>query len=148
MDWIIENALYFWLIVAITTLIIEAITYALVTIWFVGGALVALVFASLGVNFYIQILIFLVSSTIFLLLTRPLIKKKLQAKVKTNVDALIGKTGIVTKQVSEFHTGLGKVNGQLWTIESYSKDTIEVDSTFIVKEVRGVRLIVELIMEV
>ncbi len=142
MSWLIENPAYFWLGVAIIAVIIEAATYSLVTIWFVGGALFAILLSIFKVPFYIQVILFLISSAFLLIMTRPIIRAKMNETTKTNVNAIIGETGIVTKKVTEFETGIGKVNGQIWTIESKDKTTLEVDTNFIVVEVRGVRLIV------
>lgn len=143
MNWLLQNPIYFWLVAAGILLIIEGVTYALVTIWFVGGALVAFLLAVFNVSFTIQVVAFILVSLVLLLITRPLLKSKPQAMVATNVNAVLGKTGIVTKESSEHFSGQGKVDGHIWTIVGQAGEALEVDSEFIVLAVEGVKLIVK-----
>ena len=66
-----------WIIVFAAALIWEIVSLGLTSIWFCGGAVVAAIVAYLGVNPYIQIVLFIVTSTILLLLCRPIAKKKI-----------------------------------------------------------------------
>ncbi len=143
MNWLLQNPVYFWLVMAGIFLIVEGVTYALVTLWFVGGSLAAMLLAFFNVNFILQILVFIIVSIILLVLTRPLLKKRPEALVKTNVDAVLGKRGIVTMEAGEHYSGQGKVDGQIWTIMSQDGETLEVDSEFIVLTVQGVKLLVK-----
>ena len=59
-----EFAIY-WLVALIVFLVIEAATLGLATIWFAGGALVALIAAMCGAGIVIQIVLFLVVSLVF-----------------------------------------------------------------------------------
>lgn len=142
MNWLLENPVYFWLVLGGIFMIIEGVTYALVTIWFVGGALVAMLFALLGLSFTAQVVAFVAVSLVLLVITRPLVKRKPEAIVATNVNAVIGKLGIVTKEASEFFTGQGKVEGQIWTIQPLDGHHLHLDTQFIVQEVEGVKLLV------
>ena len=123
-------------------MILEGVTYALVTIWFVGGALVAMLFALLGLSFVTQVVAFIAVSMVLLVITRPLVKRRHEAITPTNVNAVIGKVGIVTKEASEFFTGQGKVEGQIWTIQPLDGQHLLIDTQFIVQDVEGVRLLV------
>ncbi len=52
-------------------------------------------------NIIIQTTVFLISSTALLFLTRPFVKKVAgEDKLKTNAYSIIGKTGIVTKEIN------------------------------------------------
>lgn len=143
MNWLLQNPMYFWLVLGGILLIVEGVTYALVTIWFVGGALVALLLAFLGVSFTLQFAAFVLVSLVLLLVTRPLIKRKPGAIIRTNVDATLGKTGIVTKEITEHFPGQGKVDGQIWTIVTPEGQSLDVDQEFVVLSVDGVKLIVK-----
>ena len=143
MNWLLQNPMYFWLVLGGILLIVEGVTYALVTIWFVGGALVALLLAFLGVSFIFQFAAFILVSLVLLLVTRQLIKRKHGAITRTNVDAALGKTGIVTKEITEHFPGQGKVDGQIWTIVTQEGQRLDVDKEFVVLSVDGVRLIVK-----
>lgn len=142
MEWLTENPALMWLVIAVILLIIEAMTVALVTIWFVGGALVAMLLALARLPGYLQVIGFLVVSALLLYLARPLIRKKQSYQIRTNVDSLIGQSGIVTRSSSEFQNGQGKVAGQIWTIQHENSLPLTMDSTFVVLKVDGVKLIV------
>ncbi len=142
MNWLMENPVYFWLVLSGIFMIVEGVTYALVTIWFVGGALVAMLLSLLGLSFVAQVIAFVAVSLVLLVITRPLVKRRPDAITPTNVNAVVGKVGIVTKEASEFFTGQGKVEGQIWTIQPLDGQHLLVDTQFIVEEVEGVRLLV------
>ncbi len=132
-----------WTGVAIILAVVEALTFGLTTIWFVAGALIALLFSWLGFNEYVQVLSFLVSSILLLLLTRPLILKYINVgTVKTNVDSLVGKEGMVLKEISQYNFGQVKLAGQMWTAKSRSGETIIEGSAVVVEGIEGVKLVV------
>lgn len=132
-----------WTGVAIILAVVEALTFGLTTIWFVAGALIALLFSWLGFNEYVQVLSFLVSSILLLLLTRPLILKYINVgTVKTNVDSLVGKEGMVLKEISQYNFGQVKLAGQMWTAKSRSGETILEGSAVVVESIEGVKLVV------
>ena len=82
-----------------------------------------------------------------LVFTRPVAVKYFNRdRVKTNVDSVIGRKGIVTGKIDNLQ-GCGQVtlNGQEWTARSLSEgQTIQEGSVVVIREVRGVKLIVEL----
>lgn len=56
-------------------------------------------------NYIIQTTVFLISSTALLFLTRPFVKKVTgEDKLRTNAYSIIGKTGIVIKEIN-YKTG-------------------------------------------
>ncbi len=132
-----------WVVVAIIMAVIEAVTVGLTTIWFAAGALISMVFAMLGFSYYVQISIFLASSFILLVLTRPIVKKFLKVKqVKTNVDDLIGKSCVVLKDIKEHRYGQVKLASQIWTAKSQTNQTILSGEEVTVISVEGVKLVV------
>ena len=95
-----EFAIY-WLVALIVFLVIEAATLGFATIWFAGGALVALIAAMCGAGIVIQIVLFLVVSLVLLFFTRPLAVRFLNKDtLKTNVDRVVGMEGVVTEEIS------------------------------------------------
>jgi membrane protein implicated in regulation of membrane protease activity len=68
-----------------------------------------------------------------------------QNREKTNADGLIGKKGIVTEEISNLHaTGQVTISGLEWTARSVNDEvTIENGSVVVIREIRGVKLIVE-----
>ncbi len=86
------NYMWFWLVFFVILLICELITSSLISIWFCGGALAALLTEILGLNFLVQLTVFIAVSSVLLFLTRPIAKKVLKKEpLKTNVSTLIGK---------------------------------------------------------
>lgn len=137
---------YIWLGILALTVIVEIITTQLVSIWFAAGSLVAFLVALAGVEqLWIQIVVFVVVSAVALALTRPIVKKMINRKVEpTNADMVIGKIGIVTEKINNLeNSGLVKVCGAVWTARCTNDAVIQKDKTVIIKEIRGVKLLVE-----
>ncbi|MBO4682344.1 MAG: NfeD family protein, partial [Bacilli bacterium] len=82
-----------WLSVFVIALIIEASTTELVSVFFAFGALIAKVISFIpGVEWWVQLVVFVVLSGVSLAALRPLVKKYFnKEKRSTNVDELIGK---------------------------------------------------------
>ena len=64
-----------WLILFIILLMIEIFTMGLTTIWFAGGALLALLMAFIGFGLPVQIVVFVLASGVLLIMTRPVAVK-------------------------------------------------------------------------
>ena len=138
----------FWLIIAGLCLVIEIYTVGFFIFWFGIGALFALLVSFLTNNLFIQIGVFLVSSSLLVISTKPLMKKftKNEKTVPTNFFSLSGKQGIVTKKIdSDNSTGQVKVKGELWS--AISDKEIEKDAKVKILGVDGVKLKVEKIDE-
>ncbi len=134
-----------WLVSFVLFLIVELVTVSLVSIWFAGGALVAFIVNLLGYGIWIQVGAFFVVSTLLLAITRPLASKFInRGIVKTNIDELVGKKVKVVEKVDNIeNTGKVVLNGVEWTTRSESDDiAFEVGTLVVVKEVKGVKLIV------
>lgn len=134
----------FWLLVAGLCFVVESFTVGFFVFWFGVGAIIAL-FSSLFIkNLFIQAIIFIVSSSLLLILTKPLVKKfvKTPETKLTNVYSLIGKEGIVLEDIDNINsTGKVKVKGELWS--AISDCNIEKDSKIRVTSINGVKLKVE-----
>ena len=139
-----------WLIALAVLVVIELATLGLTTIWFAAGALAATVAAALGAPLFLQIALFLIVSALVLVFIRPIAVKYFnQNREKTNVESVIGKKGIVTGGIDNLR-GCGQVtlSGLEWTARSTVDEvTIPEGSVVVVREVSGVKLIVELLEE-
>lgn len=134
-----------WLIVAAVFLVAEIISLGLTSIWFAGGAFVAAIAAYFGANFWIQIAVFCVVSIVLLLGTRPFVKNHLLNRIeKTNVESYVGKTVEVISDIDN-SKGKGQVrmNDLEWTARSASGEMIPAGTMVVIKEVSGVKLIVD-----
>ena len=108
-----------WLIAAIVLVIIELLTAGFGVICFAVGALFSALAAFLGVDSLVwQLLIFAVASVLCFIFLRPVVLRLLDKKskdVKTNADALIGKTAIVSETIdSSANQGRVAVDGDDW----------------------------------
>jgi len=130
-----------WILAAVICGVIEIITVGLWFLWFAIAALIVAVLASLGwlSSLGAQLLVFAFLTLIFIIFTRPLVKKFFHTEdTLSNVDALIGQHGIATTTIEPLHRGQVKVNGEIWT--AVSGETIPEGSKIIVTGVDGVKL--------
>ena len=137
---------YIWLAFVILFVVAEGMTVGLVSIWFAGGSLVAMLLAMAGAGIGWQILAFLIVSAGLLMATRPLAKKYINSKKeKTNYKSVIGEVAKVTATIDNYNqTGAAFADGKEWTARA-TEDTVIIKKDTLVKVVaiEGVKLIVE-----
>lgn len=141
-----NDMFWFWLTVAVIMAVIEGITPALVTIWFMFGALAAMVLSIFVPSFAAQFAVFAGVSAVFLIFTRPLVKKffRKTKTVYTNADRIIGQEGVVTEEISNLENkGQITVLGQVWSAKSQDGTIIPSDKTVTVCSIHGVKAIVK-----
>lgn len=140
----IENIMLItWIAIIIFAFIIEVNTLDLVSIWFSLGAIVAFISALIGASTSVQVWLFILSSVVLLVLTRPLAKKYMvKNTVKTNADRLIGKAAKVTKPITVTERGEVKIDGKYWLAFTEEDTLFEVDQQVLVLGIEGVKLLV------
>ena len=143
---ILNNSLaliIFWVIMLVVTLIIELTTEQLVSIWFSGGSLIALILAICNVPWYIQLLVFSLVSLICVAIVQVILfkKRKKSKNLKTNVDSLIGEKILVIKDVSPEILGEGKYRDVVWSLKSDTE--ISKDEYAEIVSIEGNKLIVK-----
>lgn len=140
------SSILFWLLVLVIMLVIEIASLGLTSIWFAGGALVAFVFALFHAPLILQIVVFLIVSLVLLVFTRPIAVKYFNKdRERTNVESMIGRQVIVVSEVDNLQ-GIGRVTvgGQEWSARTVQDGVVlPVGAVAVVKEVKGVKLIVE-----
>lgn len=135
-----------WLIVMVACLVVEVCTLGLASIWFAGGALLALIIALIGGPFWLQLLVFLVVSIVLLVFTRPVATKYFnQNRTKTNVESVVGKQAIVTVAIDNLK-GQGQIvtDGMEWTARSLDSSVIEEGTVVVIEKIEGVKAIVRI----
>lgn len=135
----------FWIVVFVAALIVEAASFALVSIWFAAGALGALLAAALGANLIVQLIVFAALAGILLFFTRPLLKKLFPAKfIPTNSELDIGKTAVVIEAI-DGSSGKGRVRlaGVDWAAVSADGNVISEGESVVIREIRSSRVVVE-----
>ena len=134
-----------WLVLLAVFLVLEIATLGLVTIWFAGGALVALIIALFTENLVIQVIAFFVVSFLLLIFTRPVVARYFNSKrTKTNAESLVGEYCKVTEQIDNFNgKGVVLLNGLEWTARSKDDTVIPVGTRVKLVRIEGVKAIVE-----
>ena len=141
MNW----AAIIWLALLILFLVVEAACpIHLVSIWFAVGALVALLLAMLEGALWLQVTAFVLVSAALLALLWPLVRKYLNPNLeKTNVDAIVGSTGLVTVAIDNLLAqGQVKLGPMEWSARSTSGEAIDPGTTIRVDRIEGVKVFV------
>lgn len=145
MNW----AAVFWLTMIVVFLMVEASTVTLVSLWFAAGSLAAMLVALTGAGIGFQVTIFVIVAAVCLTALRPLVRKYIKPKLtKTNVDAVVGTTGLVTVAIDNVSAvGQVKLGAMYWTARSVSGDPIAEGTLVKVERIEGVKAIVSPVKE-
>lgn len=134
-----------WLALLVGFLIVEAACpFHLVSIWFAVGSLVAVIVSLLGGPIWLQVTLFLVVSCALLALLWPLVRKFLTPKLTaTNIDSVVGSTGLVTIAIDNVAAaGQVKLGAMVWTARSTSGDPIPEGALVRADRIEGVKVFV------
>ena len=134
-----------WLGLMMLFLVVEAACpIHLVSIWFALGSLVAMIASLLGGPVWLQITLFVAVSGTLLALLWPMVQNFLRPNLKkTNLDSIIGTSGLVTVTVDNLGaTGQVKLNGMEWTARSTSGKIIDPNTEVKVDRIEGVKVFV------
>ena len=136
---------YGWLWVAFIAIaiIVEIFTDQLIAIWFVPGAIIAIILDFISVDIIWQIAAFLVTSTAGIILSQKFFRKHIKNVLNTNIDAIIGEKCMVTEKIDNF-AGVGqvKIKGQIWSARGVGdEDVFEPGEILTVVAIEGVKLI-------
>ena len=134
-----------WAALMVVFGIAEAATVNMISVWFVGGSLAALLVSLLGGNIWLQIAAFLVVSGILLAALRPFVRKFVSPrKTATNADMAIGREAYLTETVDNLReTGALKLDGKVWTVRSVSGELLQEGTLVKIVRMEGVKLFVE-----
>lgn len=133
-----------WLIASGIFFIIEIFTIGFFVFWLGIGSLLAMIVSFFTSSILIQTTVFVISSTLLIFATRPLVNKLTKNDVvPTNVYSLVGKKAIVTEEIN-WSTGTGqiKVNGEVWSAKTKEQMVIPKDSEVRIENIEGVKAFV------
>ena len=136
---------WFWLILFLVLLVVEAATLSLTTIWFAGGALVAFIVSMIFDNRVPEFIVVGAVSLALLFFVRPSALRRFnRRRTKTNVEAVIGKTVRVIEAVNNLaDTGRVKLDGMEWAAVCVDDNMIlSVGEFAVVERVEGVKLVI------
>ncbi len=134
-----------WLIISGLFFIGEIITVGFLVFWLSIGSLIAMVISIFAPDaIVLQTAIFVISSALLILFTKPLVNKYINKKtVPTNSYSLIGKKAIVLTDINSLEaTGQVKVNGEVWSAKTDNEEIIKNGTEVEILQVDGVKLLV------
>ena len=136
-----------WLIALVFFVILEAMTAGVVSVWFAGGAAVALIAAAVGASVPVQVILFFVVSVLMLILLRPVSKSWISPKPEaTNADRNIGVEALVTEEINPLrNTGAVRLGGTEWSARSVDNAVIPEGSLVRTERIEGVYIYVSLV---
>ena len=135
-----------WLVFAVLMFIIEVFTPGFVAACIGIGAVFGGVASALALDLTWQITGFITGLLLSFLIVRPLALKYLYKPTRhtaTNVDALIGKQGVVLQGIKKDSSGRVKVGGNDWMAVSRDGQEIPVQSRVEILTVEGAKVIVK-----
>lgn len=136
----IDFSLEFWIIFASACFLLELMSGGFYLMSVGIGSSGAGIANYIGLDPTTQLIIFVLVTLIFIVISRPLAKKltKGSPDKKATSDRLIGKEGVVTEPIDPENAGMIKIYGETW--RTVAKEDIEVGEKVIVKKVKGVKL--------
>lgn len=134
-----------WLISSAVFFIIEMFTVGFLVFWFGVGALLAMIVSFFIEDTIIQATVFLISSAVLLFATKPFVNKFAKNNdIKTNAFSIEGKIGRVTQDIEPIDgKGQIKINGEIWSAQSFDSSAIPQGTEVIVEKINGVKAIVK-----
>ena len=103
--------IYLWLAIIVIALVVEFCTNEMVSVWFAGGGLVAVILAAFEVPWVVCLPVFLVLSFVLLLCFRKVTMKYLNRNTaRVNADSAIGKEYELLSAIEFNKAGTIKIN--------------------------------------
>lgn len=135
----------FWAILSGIMAILEIIIPGLVTIWFALSALIVMFLSNFIRDSLTQFLIFAVLSIIFLIFTRPVLRKYIELQRKTNFDSSMKGMDVKIERVVDARKAEKeyevKFKGSIWT--GVSEEMLSSGEVVKIKGFRGNKIILE-----
>ena len=134
----------FWLIAAVGFLVLEGMTFSMVSVWFAAGSAAALLSCLFHPPFKVQAVVFIVVSVLCLAAFKPLTQRLRQKPTPTNGDRSLGREARVLTPVSAEETGRVRLDGVDWNARCATPgDTLTPGQSCRVAEIHSTLLIVE-----
>ena len=138
------EAYWWWLVVAVLAAVVEVVSFGLITVWFVAGALVSFAIAFFGGPLWLQLVAFLVVSLACLFGLRPL-ALKYRERGKHFEATPVGQHAVVVEEI-----GGGQLAGRVetgdrvtWVALSSTGEPLETGAHVRVVKQESIKLIVE-----
>jgi len=116
-DYFSQHLWQLWTLIGVICLILELTSGDFFIMCFSIGAFITAVVSAFVPSFIGQIIVFAVASLLCLLFVRPLALKYFHRKDEdrpSNVDAMVGRKGVVTETIEAGGFGRVKIDGDSW----------------------------------
>ncbi|MBF1434239.1 MAG: NfeD family protein [Prevotella nanceiensis] len=126
-DFLNNNLWLFWLFIGLVCLITEMTLGTFFVFCLAIGAFLAIIFSLLSCPFWFQIVAFAVLSVVSIFFVRPVMIRFLHKEHNerlSNVDALIGRVGVVIEDIKGELNGYVKIDGDEWRAVSCDNSDI------------------------
>ncbi len=119
MDWLRDNLWAVWVGLAALLGLAELASLTFTLLMLAAGALVAAAVAVVAPDlFWLQLVIGLIAAAAMLIAIRPLLVRKLHhnhGELKTGTAHVVGRSGVVVREVGPDGGGSIRLSGELWT---------------------------------
>ena len=134
-----------WVAVGLILSLLEIITSGFFILLFGIASLAPAAVSFLGGGLIAQLLAFAIASFLLVAFVRPLLEPAFAKEaLKTNVDALVGRSAVVIDEVKpQREFGLVRVEGERWSAWTEGREAITEGTKVRILAVEGVRLQVE-----
>lgn len=130
--------LYFWIAIIFGTLLLEIGHPSLfLFLSFSLGATAGLLADFASFDLITQILIFIITTLICILILRNVSYTLSKKETHTNMQALIGLRGVVIKEIAPNKAGQIKVNGEVWSARTKGNSTLGLNSYVLIERISG-----------
>jgi membrane protein implicated in regulation of membrane protease activity len=136
--------LQIWVIVAVVGLLIDIVLGNVLFVTFTFGGICAIVANLLHANQLLQVIVFILTSGLFLATAYPLIRKTLKKtvpKTQTMEESYIGRKIILDKDVVEKATM--KIDGIYWTVKNHSEGPLKKGERIEIIGIEGNKLLIK-----
>jgi membrane protein implicated in regulation of membrane protease activity len=118
LDFLVSNSWIVWLALILIFAIIELTTLEFTFLMLAIGSLGGLVAGLAGLPWWVQLIVAALLSVLLLFALRPALLRRLKRggdPARSNIDALLGLTGVVTIDVTGNANHVKLANGEVWT---------------------------------
>jgi membrane protein implicated in regulation of membrane protease activity len=146
MDWLRDNLWAFWAGLAALLGLAELASLDFTLLMLAAGALVAAGVAVVVPGlFWLQLVVGLAAAAAMLIVIRPLLVRKIHhhGELKTGTAHVVGRSGVVVREISPDGGGSIRLAGELWTARPFDgTSTIAPGSRVEVMEIDGATAVV------
>jgi len=144
-DFLFGSATAIWFWISIIFIVIELETFGLISVWFVFGAIAAMVASMFISSVLIQAIIFIAISIVLMIALRSYAVNNFRNKTvrKNNIDELIELPCVVIADVPVNDYGEVKLQGKIWRCLSDSGATYKEGESPNVLRIEGNTIILE-----